>query len=295
MNNLTVNKHNLGRIIDRVDSYNSIAVNFSDRTAPTTFSPNGTDTEKLYFKNLKIMGPSWRYATKQISYAKNSLGYRSKDLSDVTDNNFFMVFGCSFTEGEGLAEDEMWANILSDKLNIPVINHAKGGGSAELVYLNSLLFLKNTSSIRPKFVVIQWPQTCRMMYKNLEAYGMLGPWQLDESYANFPKGSPNLTEFYSCMIKHKSDSYNALMMYHSTILLWRLAGIPVYQWTYDTMWEEQLNIKFDDIIWANLSAGEMLPENMARDGLHFGETWNRRVADRLAKSIEIKILNRSTG
>jgi len=171
---------------------------------------------------------------------------------------------------------------------MPVINHAKGGGSAELVYLNSLLFLKNSTSIRPKFVIIQWPDPSRMMYKSLEKSGMLGPWDLHE-------GEPYLSTFYNMMVKHKADEYNSLMMYHSTMSLWRLADIPVYNWTYDTMWEQQLNITFDDIIWADISKGEMLPENLARDVMHFGEKWNCRTAERLGEGIKTKILNRSLG
>jgi hypothetical protein len=275
----------LDSFIDRVQNYNSIAVAMTENT---TGNWSGVDTEERYFNTLKEMGSSWKYATKKIIYTRNSLGYRSKELSEVTDNNFFMVFGCSFTEGEGLAEDEMWANILSEKLNLPVINHSKGGGSAELVYLNSLLFLKNSASIRPKFVIVQWPDPARMMYKSLEKNGLLGPWDLKE-------GKSYLTEFYNMMVKHKVDLYNSLMMYHSTVLLWRQAGIPLYSWTYDTMWEQQLGITFDDIIWANISEGEMLSENLARDAMHFGEKWNYRVADRLAKSIKTKILNNIVG
>jgi lysophospholipase L1-like esterase len=277
------------RFIDRVSNYNSIAVEMPPPDGPgISFKWSGVDTESLYLKNLDLMEPTWRYATKEVVYNRNALGYRTKELSAVTDNNFFMVFGCSFTEGEGLAEDEMWANMLSDRLGIPVINHAKGGGNSELVYLNSLLFLKNSASVRPKFVVIQWPDPARMMYKSLEKFGMLGPWDLHE-------GKPFLTEFYNIVVKHKADLYNSLMMYHSTMLLWKQAGIPVYNWTYDTVWENNLNITFDDIIWANISEGEMEPLNMARDTMHFGVKWNYRVAERLAKSIKTKILNRSAG
>jgi lysophospholipase L1-like esterase len=273
------------QFLSRVNNYNSVAYKFGDQKKCEW---SGVDTKEKYQQTLALMGPTWHYADKKITYDRNSLGYRSNELSEVSDDNFFMVFGCSFTEGEGVAEDEMWANILSNKLDIPVINHSKGGGSPELVYINSLLFLKNSASIRPKFVIVQWPDPARMMYKNLEKVALLGPWDMNEK-------KPFLSEFYGIMVKHKADLYNSLMMYHSTLLLWRQAGIPVYNWTYDTMWESQLGIALDDIIWANISAGEMLPENMARDLGHFGNKWNHRVADRLAKSIETKILNRSVG
>jgi len=72
-----------------------------------------TDDENAYRFNRKKMGHTWRYATEKINYKFNSLGYRTKEISDL-DKNFMLAFGCSFTEGVGISEDDIWTRHVAE-------------------------------------------------------------------------------------------------------------------------------------------------------------------------------------
>jgi len=44
---------------------------------------------------------------KPISYNFNSKGYRTKEIEDL-QKDFILTFGCSYTQGIGLAKEDMW-------------------------------------------------------------------------------------------------------------------------------------------------------------------------------------------
>jgi hypothetical protein len=57
-----------------------------------------TDDDEAFSKNNKRLGEKWKYYNSKIEYKFNSLGYRTKELTDL-NNNFLLTFGCSYTEG----------------------------------------------------------------------------------------------------------------------------------------------------------------------------------------------------
>ena len=80
-----------------------------------------TDSEEKFYQNREKFGVDWYYYDKQIDYKYNSWGYRTKEFSELNDD-YILVFGCSFTEGIGLNYDDTWASKLGKKLNLDVFN-----------------------------------------------------------------------------------------------------------------------------------------------------------------------------
>jgi hypothetical protein len=239
---------------------------------------SGMDSEAAFAKNIVIHGDTWNYATKSISYIRNSLGYRSRELSEIDGDNFFLALGCSHTEGIGLSLDETWPYRVAKTLNMDYLNHAKGGGSADLAYINSLLFLQN-SRVKPKFVVIQWPDLSRMIYKNLNDLILCG--------VSFPI-SDKANEFFNTMIQHDSHLFNTYWAYKTTQTLWKLAGVPVINLSISTsFYQLDLNIQLDLSI--ELLAKEKRSVNRARDCLHYGPSFYERASALIVDCIKSKL------
>jgi hypothetical protein len=98
-----------------------------------------TDSEDKFYENREKLGSDWYYYDKDIEYNYNSWGYRSKEFAEL-DNEYMVVFGCSFTEGIGLHYDDIWATKLSKKLNVDVFNLGIGGSGPDVALYNTILF-----------------------------------------------------------------------------------------------------------------------------------------------------------
>jgi len=233
------------------------------------------DAEKnAYMESLKNFSLNYHYRHKKMSYKMNYLGYRTKNFNDIDQNNFFISLGCSFTEGVGIAEDEIWCNQLSQNLGIDCFNLGKGGSGCELVYLNSFCFLKN-SPVKPKFVVIQWPSYARISIRSLEIF-----------HTCLPNDKTIYADYYAKEIESGRFAYVVYLAMQSTLLAWHLADVPVYSWSMD------IGINS----WTNLCVSpepeDLEPENMARDQRHFGAGYHKRVANMLENIIGFDNENR---
>lgn len=235
---------------------------------------SGTDSEEAFRKNLLKMPSDWKYRTKEIEYNVNSLGYRTKEFDQIDHSNFFIAYGCSFTFGVGLAEDEMWTTTLAEELGMDCFNLGMGGSGMDYAYLNTLTYLKNTS-IRPKFVALQCPEPARMVMRSLEHFELSGP--------SFP-GTNGAVDMYNQAIKDGSWMYNTYLALYNFLVFWETAGVPVYLWAGTDVWEElgpNLNWNYhwpyDD---------EAIYENRARDLIHFPASYQIRTGKTIAEHIK---------
>lgn len=244
---------------------------------PNFFS--GTDTKAVYEKNLKILPDDWHYRSKKIFYRRNSLGYRTKELSEVNQDNFFITYGCSFTEGVGLAEDETWPHATAELLDMDYLNYGLGGGGPETVYLNSLCFLKN-SPIKPKFVIIQWPSIGRQITKYLDDFIPIVPASILDKTNVYPKA----IEQFNWSVKTGSYFYDNYIAYMATHILWKTAGVPVYQWALNGEWAEFFGYQVMDTYFP--TPKEKIEIHKARDLLHFGPDWSIRTGQDVARAIQ---------
>ena len=230
-----------------------------------------TDSEALYNANLKKFGTDWHYAKNNFSYTYNSLGYRTREIDSVEDSKFFIVYGCSYTEGVGIAQHERWGDLLENKVGIPSLNFGRGAGGADLVHLNSLLFLKNTTK-RPMFVAIQWPEVTRTMYLSDSPILLL-------STSN--KGA-DFMRFYKEFLADNNAGNRNLIHCLTTQMFWKLAGVPTFNF-YMGRIRENIDdlIRFPGLI-------DTSPHLMARDLVHFGPETHIRIAEWVYKNIRDK-------
>ena len=236
---------------------------------PTTMLWDANDTEERFKKHHAEIGDGWHYANTPVSYERNKFGHRSKLLSEV-DDNFMIAYGCSFTEGIGLAVDEGWASQCAKILGMDLLNFGKGGGNAELVFFNTMLFLQNSKKL-PKCVIIQWPEISRQFYKNLD--GNCHPLLLVNH-----NPSKQGTDFFESQVRHGADKFNASIAFRATQLLWKQSGVPVYNWTFGTDYADELGIPgVDRYIFAEVR-DEPRHLYYARDLQHYGHAFNTQVA-----------------
>ena len=120
------------------------------------------DTQTNYAQTNK---PDWNYfdSAGKLKYKFNSLGYRTKEFNNLHMDPYMLVFGCSYTEGVGLFEEEIWCNHLAGYLKLDLRNLAKAGTGPDIINFNTQLF-KRSGFVKPKLVIIQWPQINRKSF-----------------------------------------------------------------------------------------------------------------------------------
>lgn len=241
---------------------------------PPVFS--GTDTSELFKKNLKEMPPDWHYRFKEVYYNRNSLGFRTKEIENLDKDNYFIAYGCSFTEGVGIAEDETWPYKLGQMLSMDHLNLGVGGGSPDLIHLHSIAFVSNVDH-RPKFVAIQWPSRPRQITKTLKEFVPIVPQTAD----GFKNTMASAYEQYKWSVKSFSYIYDSYMSYMSTQSIWKAAGVPVYNWSMETDWNYHRHL----VEHIYPIGEENLLKNRARDLAHFGYLFQERVAKVIRRSL----------
>ena len=231
-----------------------------------------TDNDETYRKNYKSNGNNWRWKNKKIEYKFNSLGYRSKELHEV-DDNFILGFGCSFTEGVGIEEQDIWLPKLAKHLNMDYINLGKQATGMDIQCYNALLY-KNNGLKLPKLVVIQWPQMFRLSFgvtdnKNIAL--------IDQSYNNTTDGKW-WTKRYIQDFGHMK--INVLNWYHSFNNTWQSLGVPVVNFS----WEQDV---CDELNYSKVPMHFIDPEGVgsmqARDCIHDAPEFHTVTVEKLIK------------
>ena len=64
-----------------------------------------------------------------IDHLLDKINYKNLSFERITDSPTLWVSGCSLTAAIGVSQNESYAYLLSQKLNLPLINHAVGGAS----------------------------------------------------------------------------------------------------------------------------------------------------------------------
>ena len=124
---------------------------------------SGTDREEVWHENMQI--PERReYFQKRgwdrpdaIYYRINQQGFRGDDFDESQEH--IVTFGCSFTFGVGLSEEQTWPYMLAKYLNLPVYNLALGGASADRCYSLAEYWLPK---LKPRAVYMLTPFNTRL-------------------------------------------------------------------------------------------------------------------------------------
>lgn len=191
-----------------------------------------TDDEAKFEQNKKKMGKKWRYYDDPIEYKFNSDGYRTKEVADLS-SDFMLTFGCSYTEGVGLHIQDIWTHYVSKHTGYDLYNHAKGGTGIDIQYYNGLLWNMGNRP-KPKLVIAQWPYKFRKIFGYREDYRIR---LCDPSYTKTPDGK----WWGKRYIQDDGElSMNVLHWFESFNNTWKLAGVPVLNFTWDADLVEEL-------------------------------------------------------
>jgi hypothetical protein len=132
-----------------------------------------TDTEELYKKNLlenfqKLKQNGW--VENEFDYTFNSDGFRCNNFSNT---NNLMVLGDSSSQGIGIPLENMWAELVTQKLKINCANLSQSGGSLDTAFRLCLGWI---DKIKPKIVILCCPSPARIEYLNGPDIRSLGYW-----------------------------------------------------------------------------------------------------------------------
>jgi hypothetical protein len=121
---------------------------------------SSSDNIKDFEKALLTKPDDWYYRTAKILYQRNAHGHRCKDLKNIDLDNYFLVTGCSLTEGIGLELEKTYPYLLSEKFNCDYYNLGLAGTGLDVIMHNLIIWFAKVKK-KPKFVVIQVPTMAR--------------------------------------------------------------------------------------------------------------------------------------
>ena len=176
---------------------------------------SGSDTLENYQKKLKSAPADWYYKDKEISYKRNSLGHRCKDISELDFDNYILFAGCSHTEGIGLELEKTYPYLLSKKLECDYYNLSLGGTGVDTMIHNLTVWLAKYK--KPKLLVVQFPHALRAI--TISQYPVTITLSIhDTNHIEFLLSGDKLNYFSSVaeLAKIKIDSYNIKTYYVNT-------------------------------------------------------------------------------
>lgn len=235
---------------------------------------HSSDSYDRFIENKKRMPHDWFYNKFDLNYEFNEIGYRSPRLESLADKEFFVVFGCSNTEGIGLRVEDTYSYILSQKLKLPYLNFGRGGASINFIFQANTLFCNFFKKL-PKFVIIQWPEPERYAAWDKDLHPHL---ITSQNYNSIP--NPNIIRLYEARLlsNHNTIKENFFNIM-ATQLLWKKAGcgyidFSICQKNIFDIYFEKNDVKWFDYDEPNLNL-------LARDLLHPGIQKNLEIANNL--------------
>ena len=264
-----------GYIENKQHPFTELYLAAKDKDGNITDKFAGSDSYNTFKKNLKTQPSDWKYRTKEVTYNKNSSGYRTYEWDQIDWKNSIVLFGCSCTYGIGLAEDETIATHIEKLTGKQVVNLGFPGGSNKLIIDNSASLIKNFEM--PYAVVINWTTTDRTRFYHEKGYHDIGPWDSFIKKDKIPVNSkfPIVGSKYWSNIFYNPSNELAMNYYWSTYA--------------DAIFLNRTNyIKlslFESSAHATRSDTFIKMDNDSRDLVHPGEQTSIKVAEYVANKL----------
>jgi len=180
----------------------------------------------------------------------NEYGYRSDSFGS---KNGFVFLGCSLTEGYALEEHETWPWIVGKHFDVKVWNLAQGGRGDDLCFMNAIRWIPK---LKPKVVCMLMSPPGRFQFFDYDYK------KLEEEF-----------HLYDLPKKPKFPwLFNPKHLYLSSLK--NVMGIKLIC--------DEYNIPF--IVESSTEIFDW--PDKARDGLHPGPKWQKRVSKLFIKEIE---------
>lgn len=231
-----------------------------------------TDSKEEYSKNRRLLRDT-QYHSTPIEYKFNNLGYRTKNIENL-DISFLLTFGCSYTEGVGLHQQDTWAEKIAKHLNLDLYNHAKQSSGMDIQFYNALLW-NMSNKPKPKIVIAQWPHKARKSFGYRTSDGIEIK---DPSYTKTPDG-----KWWSKRYVQDSGEMelNNLFWFESFNNVWNMNQVPVLNFT----WDSDL---LPNLVSSSYNIFRINPKNRdkARDLQHDGVLFHNDTTERLKEILE---------
>lgn len=121
-------------------------------------SPVGIRENAEYGENkFALTGGQNNFIDTTNEYRMNALGYRSGEFSADTD---FVYAGCSFSFGEGAAEEDIWGTKVAKHFGYSYSNLSKPGASVQWIVKNLFNYFREYG--HPKVLSCLFPDFCRL-------------------------------------------------------------------------------------------------------------------------------------
>lgn len=135
---------------------NTIPYSWNPKSQSTMWS--GTDKLENFMKNPEK--DKWVYS--DIYYKFNKHGFRTYEFDNLYGKTVDIALGCSFTQGVGLSEKNIWPYFVEQQRPYPLLNLGLGGGATDTVarILTNIYKMFNIDT-----VFVQWP-----LYSRFEIY-----------------------------------------------------------------------------------------------------------------------------
>ena len=243
----------------RPETFRSNYKNFSKQT----ISWLDSDSEELYKQNIikkyeELDRNGW--VNKTIKYSFNNFGFRSKDFNSDPSVAFF---GCSHTLGIGLPEEETFAKIISNKLNLECYNFGQSGGSMDTVFRLGYFWI---NKIKPKIVFVLSPDSSRIELIDQQGY-----------FVTLKKQKEHLGSFYSLQNTKNTSYYEEYLSRVENSKLNSLKNFLAIELLCNKQKIKLVYFTFEDDIIRNENLINL--DDKARDLLHCGTQTNRLFAE----------------
>lgn len=209
----------------------------------------------------------------QITFEFNQHGYRTLDFDSVPDK-YFLVSGCSLTEGHGLEHNETWSYYLSQDLKIPSVNLAKGGSNAEFCCHNLKQWIPYTKN--PTMLIVQWPNPFRATVWENDRAQFYNTTNTNNYFKELLKLSDD--NFWKIWIKSIIDTDTHYKQHNVPVIHICLESTDMFPlYILDILKQHKIELHIDQ----KIDGKTWFFDNNAKDKQHHSSWCNRKWADRI--------------
>jgi len=297
-NTYTVEKEHLWSYLTQTEIADQLktewAIIYKDRLFPSTVAYLD-DLEK--FNSLKTMkdGASAYTDTSAVNYKSNLLGFRGDWNLDNNTNIKIGFFGCSFTYGVGIAEQDLFSTIITNSLSVKLGKSCKayncgvpGGSAGKATRYYAML----SKFINFDYVIFLMPHAGRMEYPMLRQNRAIG-WNIIPNWADADVQGENLrSNFYKAIDDNFLNSDYVRNIHHCESI-----ANSYNSKIYFTSWDP-FSYEYIYNYYITRDPGKLLPwfqaleyntkpqKLLARDGLHPGPRSHLEFAKRALEYIK---------
>jgi len=265
-------------IVNQTIDYMNSDRQYGIRDPKTGLLQVGTIHGPGHIESCEELGPEWHYHSSkpenQPVYRYNSMGHRNAfNLKDLPDREFGIAFGCSFTEGIGLKEENIFHQKVSRDIDLPIYSCAISGASNDVSYWN---FTQIMRRYKPAVVLYQLTSSTRFLM-NAHAHNKI---QFTFGILNDkPEFLSDMFDFAALANKLKYDTLRTQMQMQSVKTLCKVTNTKlVFLDVFNEFNSPDKLILpiFKDIGCVSLAGIE---RDEARDRWHSGINYHKHIAD----------------